>query len=108
VGERLLLNAVFGEPSPNKRPGLGKAGAFCVDPMCVSSRSVGSERAINVPMTPPIATSRGRSSGDQTIPREQLFVIAAMKLDHFPTMDDPCIRTGNKANTLGEKNGRKN
>jgi hypothetical protein len=48
------------------------------------------------------------SSGNRTIPRERLFVIAAMRLNHFPTMDDPCIRTGNKANTLGEKNGRKN
>jgi hypothetical protein len=32
------------------------------------------------------------------LPRERLFVIAlAMKLDHFPTTDDPCIRNGNKA-----------
>jgi hypothetical protein len=33
--------------------------------------------------------------GDQDIPRDQLFVIAlAMKLDHFPRIDDRCIRNG--------------
>src|ERR1700740_555947 len=61
--------------------------------------TVGSERTSNLSITTsPIATLRYRSSGDQTISREQLFVIAPMKLDHFPTIDDPCIRTGNKAN----------
>jgi hypothetical protein len=36
--------------------------------------------------------------GDQDIPGDQLFVTApAMQLDHFPTIDDPSIWDGEKA-----------
>jgi hypothetical protein len=41
--------------------------------------------------------------GDQDIPRDPLFVIApAMKLIHFPRIDDPCIRNREKSGTLPE------
>jgi hypothetical protein len=46
---------------------------------------------------------------DHAIPDDQLFAIAlaALKLDHFQTTGDPCIRTGKKPNMIGANHGRK-
>jgi hypothetical protein len=66
-----------------------------------SSGAGGQTRLQVVPMLP------GEFPGDQDIPRDQFFVIVlAMKLDHFPRNDDPCIRTGKTRTPIGEETWR--
>src|SRR6266487_2397099 len=48
------------------------------------------------------ATWRFALSGDQTF-RLSSSLLLAMKMDHFPATDDPCIRNGRKAGARSER-----
>jgi len=63
---------------------------------------------LNLPDREPFFGMR-RFPKDQAIPDDQLFAIAlaALKLDHFQTTGDPCIRSGKKPNMIGANHGRK-